>query len=129
MKDDRKTLLIVEDSPVQALALLKLLENEPLNILCAANGEAGLEMARQNLPAVILMDVQMPGIDGLEVCRLLQTDTATARIPIILLTTHDNPETLRQGFEDGAVDFIPKDAFYETILMETLKELKIINPA
>jgi CheY-like chemotaxis protein len=127
MKDEKKTILIVEDSPVQALAVLKLLENRGLNILCAANGEAGLEMARKNLPEIILMDVQMPGIDGLEVCRQLQADAQTNHIPVILLTSRIDLETIRIGFTDGAVDFIPKDAFYETILIETLIQLKIIE--
>jgi CheY-like chemotaxis protein len=127
MADSKKTILIVEDSPVQALAALKLLESQGLNILCAANGEAGLEMARQSLPEVILLDVQMPGIDGLEVCRRLQADARTVSIPIILLTTHTDLDTLREGFEDGAIDFIPKDAFYETVLLATLRQLEIIE--
>lgn len=126
MKDGKKTILIVEDSQVQVLAMLKLLENQPLNMLCATNGKAGLEMARQEHPDVILLDIQMPEMDGLEVCRQLQADSATVSIPVILLTTQDNAETLRQGFDGGAVDFIPKDAFYETILVETLKQLAII---
>ena len=128
MKDDKKTILIVEDSPVQALAVLRLLEHRGLRILCASNGEAGLDMARQNLPAIILLDIQMPGIDGLEVCRLLQADALTAQIPIILLTTQSDSDTIRKGFNDGAVDFIPKDAFYDITLIETLKHLKIIDP-
>lgn len=128
MKADKKTILIVEDSPVQALAVLKMLESKGIRTLCAANGEAGLEMARQALPALILMDVQMPGMDGLEVCRQLQADPRTASIPVILLTSRADPEVLRQGFTNGAVDFIPKDAFYETILIETLQQLKMIDP-
>lgn len=122
----KKTILIVEDSQVQVLAVLKLLENQPLNVLCAADGKAGLELARHDHPDVVILDIQMPEMNGLEVCRRLQSDPATAKIPVILLTTQDNPETLRQGFDDGAVDFIPKDAFYETILVETLKQLAII---
>ena len=127
MTDKKKTILIVEDSPVQALSASQLLEDKGLHAICAANGETGLDMARQNLPDAILLDIQMPGMDGLEVCRRLQADPKTSGIPIILLTSQDNPETLRQGFDGGAVDFIPKDAFYGTILVETLRQLKIIN--
>ncbi len=127
MTDKKKTILIVEDSPVQALSALRLLEDKGLHAMCAANGEIGLDMARRNLPDAILLDIQMPGMDGLEVCRRLQADPKTSGIPIILLTSQDNPETLRRGFADGAVDFIPKDAFYGTILVETLRQLKIIN--
>jgi two-component system cell cycle response regulator len=127
MTDKKKTILIVEDSPVQALSASQLLEDKGLNTICAVNGEAGLDMARQNLPDAILLDIQMPGMDGLEVCRRLQADPKTSGIPIILLTSQDNPETLRRGFDGGAVDFIPKDAFYGTILIETLRQLEIIN--
>ncbi len=125
--DPRKTILIVEDSPVQALALLRLLEMQGVKIVCAANGEAGIEMAHQVTPEVILLDVQMPGIDGLEVCRRLRDDSSTHRIPIILLTAHTTPEIVRDGFLGGAIDFIPKDAFYEKVLLETLLQLNIID--
>lgn len=128
MRDDsRKTILIVEDSPVQALALLRLLEIQGVKIVCAANGEAGIEMAHQVTPNVILLDVQMPGIDGLEVCRRLRDDSSTHHIPIILLTSHTTPEIVRDGFLGGAIDFIPKDAFYEKVLLETLLHLEIIE--
>jgi len=127
MKDAKKTILIVEDSPVQALAVLKLLENRGVSILCAANGEAGLEMARQNMPELILMDVEMPGMNGLDVCRKLRDDTGTARIPIILFTTHTDQETIREGLVGGAIDYIPKDGFYEAVLLATLKEMKLFE--
>lgn len=127
MNESKKNILIIEDSPVQALAVLKLLENQGLNTLCAANGEAGLEMVRHTVPDVILLDIQMPGIDGLEVCRRLRDDKNTTNIPIILLTSHIDPEVVRDGFLGGAIDFIPKDAFYETVLLETLYQLNIIK--
>lgn len=127
MTDSKKTILIVEDSPVQALALLRFFENRGVNVLCAANGEAGLEMVHQTMPEIILLDIQMPGIDGLEVCRRLRDDTSTHHIPIILLTSHTTPEVVREGFLGGAIDFIPKDAFYEQVLLETLRQLGIIE--
>lgn len=128
MRDSKKTILIVEDSPVQTLAVLKLLEDRGVNILCAANGKAGVELARQTLPEAILLDVEMPGISGLEACRLLRDDTGTAKIPIILFTSHTDLETLREGLLGGAIDFIPKDAFCETVLLETLRQLHIFEP-
>jgi len=127
MKDRKKTILIVEDSPVQALAVLKLLEHRGVSILCAANGEAGVEMARRNMPELILLDVEMPGMNGLEVCRRLRDDTGTANIPIILFTTHTDAETVREGLVGGAIDFIPKDGFYEAVLLETLREMKLFK--
>ncbi len=77
MDNPKKTILVIEDSPVQALALLKMFENRNVNILCASNGEAGLEMAYQALPDLVLLDVQMPGINGIEVCHQLRDDPRT----------------------------------------------------
>jgi len=128
MKDSKKTILIVEDSPVQALTLQLLLQRHGVNILRAANGQAGVEMARKNMPELILLDVEMPGMNGLEVCRKLRDDSGTAKIPIILLTAHTDQETIRDGLVDGAIDFIPKDGFYQAVLLETLKEMKFFEP-
>jgi CheY-like chemotaxis protein len=127
MKNAKKTILIVEDSPVQAQAVMELLKHRNVSILCAANGEAGLEMARQNMPEVILLDVEMPGMSGLEVCRLLRDDTGTAKIPIILFTTHTDQETIREGLVDGAIEYIPKDRFFEPVLLEILKEMNLFE--
>ena len=126
MNPSKKTILIVEDSPVQALALQMMLQNHGANILRAASGDVVLEMACQNLPDVILLDVELPGMNGLEVCRLLREDALTREIPIILFTTHEDQETLRKSFAGGSIDFIPKDAFYPIVLPKTLREMQII---
>ena len=127
MKHSNKTILIVEDSPVQALALQLLLQNHGANILRAASGEMALEMACQNLPDVILLDIELPGINGLEVCRLLREDARTLEIPVILFTTHDDQETLRKSFAGGAIEFIPKDIFYTIVLPKTLEQMQILD--
>ena len=128
MKHTKKTILIVEDSPVQALALSTLLESLGVNILHAADGQSGVEMARRNMPELILLDVEMPGMNGLEACCRLRDDSGTARIPIILFTTHTDQETIRDGLMGGAIDFIPKDGFYQAVLLETLKQMKFFEP-
>ena len=128
MNPSQKTILLIEDSPVQALNICKLLEDQPVNIACAANGITGIKLARQMLPDLVLLDVEMPGINGLEVCRLLRDNERTLGIPIILFTTHTEVEPLRAGFADGAtIDFIPKDGFYEAVLVETLREMKMFE--
>lgn len=121
-----KTVLIVEDSPVQALALLKLLAFQGLTALCAPNGVAGLEMAQKYLPHVIILDIQMPEMDGLETCRRLKASPVTTSIPVVLLTARHDASSLRQGLEGGAVDFIPKDAFSDRVLLETLRQMGIL---
>ncbi len=123
---DHHVILVVEDSPVQALALTKVLEQQGLDVVRASNGVLGVSMARGYQPDLIILDIQMPEMDGLEVCRCLKGDPETAAIPIILFTAHAEPEMLKTGFEQGAVDFIPKDAFSDIVLLETLRQLKIL---
>jgi CheY-like chemotaxis protein len=123
-----KIALIVEDSPVQALSLLKLLEGQGLNVICAPNGVAGLELALKHLPDVIVLDIHMPEMDGLEACRRLKQDEKTSAIPVVLFTAHTEAEAFRAGMEGGAVDFIPKDAFSDVVLLATLRQLSILPP-
>ncbi len=127
MRDSEKTILIVEDSIVQALAVQMLIEHQGVNVLRASTGEQGLILARETLPDLILLDIQLPGINGFQFCRLLRDDAKTLRIPIILLTTCDDPEIFRKGLTGGTIDFIPKDAFYTTVLLKTLQQMEIIK--
>ena len=121
-----KTALIVEDSPVQALTLLRLLEKQGLNVICAPNGVAGLELAQKHLPDVVVLDIHMPEMDGLEACRRLKQDKNTSAIPVVLFTAHTEAEAFRAGLDGGAVDFIPKDAFSDAVLLATLRQLSIL---
>jgi len=119
-------ILIIEDSPVQALTLKELLEMHGLKVFHAHNGESGLTMARHWMPDAILLDVNMPDMDGFEVCRRLQASDDTSHIPIIMLTADNRPPTLRHSISLGAIDFIPKDAFTNAVLLETLRQLHIL---
>lgn len=121
-----KTVLIVEDSPVQAFALVRLLEKEGLNVLCAPNGLTGLAMAREYRPDLIVLDVQMPEMNGLDVCQALKQDERTRAIPVIFFTGQSERHVLEQGLSGCAVDFIPKDAFSDMVLLETLRELRLL---
>ncbi len=121
-----KTVLIVEDSPVQALALAALLQSKGLQVISASNGLEGLEKAREQMPDIILLDFQMPEMDGLEACKHLKLDSRTTAIPVILLTSTTQDNIFTTSFEEGAVEFIPKDAFSNMVLLETLRQLKIL---
>ncbi len=127
MAEKNRTILIVEDSPIQALALQQMLEQKGLRVLRARDGRAGLTMAERYLPDVIVLDIQMPEMDGLEVCRRLKQNPHTKHIPIVMLTAHSEPAVLMQGIDLGAIDFIPKDAFSDTVLLETLRQLKVLD--
>ena len=123
-----KLILIVEDSPAQALALEYLLKEEGLEVLWAPDGEIGVTLARQYLPDLIVLDVEMPKMSGFEACRILKSDERTAHIPIVLLTVRDDTATALQGIDLGAVDFIPKDVFSSSVLLETIRQLGILPP-
>lgn len=122
-----KTVLIVEDSPAQALALQQVLEQEGLQVLWASDGRIGVAMAQQQIPDVIVLDIEMPEMNGFEACRHLKENARTSSIPIVMLTVHADPTALMQGIDLGAIDFIPKDAFSESVLVETLRQLHILG--
>ncbi len=124
-----RKVLIVEDSPVQAMALQKLLETQGLRIICAPNGRVGLEMAERWKPDAIILDIKMPDMNGFEVCKQLQNNPQTSHIPIVMLTVYSEPPMLRQSIYLGAVDFIPKDDFANAVLLETLRQLQVLDPA
>lgn len=121
-----KVVLVIEDSPTQALNLQDVLERAGLLVVCATNGYMGIQLARQTHPALIVLDVQMPGIDGFEVCEKLKKAHETADIPIIMFTRNDTPEALQMSLESGVVDFIPKDAFATVVLVETIRQMGLI---
>ena len=127
MADKQKTILIVEDSLTQALSLRLLLENHELRVLHAPNGSQGLTMARQYLPDAVVLDIEMPGMNGFEVSIQLSRDPRTAHIPIIMFTSHDNTTAFQKGMLMGAMDFIPKDIFADAVLLETLRQLNILE--
>lgn len=126
MRRQKKTVLVVEDSPVQMLSMLDLLQGKGLNVLCARNGRIGLALALQHRPDAIVLDIEMPDKNGLEVCAALKDNRRTADIPVIMLTAHHEMPTIQNSFDFGAIDYIPKDVFSSTVLVETLRQLRIL---
>ena len=101
-------ILVVDDEP-DALELVEFnLKAAGYEVVTAADGEEGLKMARTASPALILLDVMLPEIDGMEVCKLLKRDPATAAIPIIMLTAKGAEIDRVLGLELGADDYVTK---------------------
>lgn len=125
----KKTVLVVEDSPTQAVQTRALLVANGLHVLMASDGMEGVEMAEEYLPKLIILDWEMPRMNGGEVLRVLKSKPDTCKIPIIIFTHHDSPEIKAAGIQEGAVDFIPKDAFAKVVMLETLKQMGFIAPA
>lgn len=124
---DNTTILLVEDSTTQALQFRTLLEREGVDVLWAADGEAGLRIVQENCPDLIVLDVQLPGMNGFQVCQQLKADPKTADIPVIMLTRYDEAEAVLIGLQAGAVDYIPKDAFAGAVLLETMRQMGLLT--
>lgn len=101
-------LLAIDDSPLIHRLLKARLRHEHLEIHCACSGHSGLSTARALLPDVILLDVEMPGMDGFEVLRNLQADSTTHDIPVIFLSSVADTDDKVRGFDMGAHDFVTK---------------------
>ncbi len=105
--DQRPVVLAVDDTP-QNLDVVKGILTPQYRIKVATNGPAALRIVEKQLPDIILLDIMMPGMSGLEVCRELKANPHTADIPVIFLTAKDQTEDETEGFELGAADYILK---------------------
>jgi two-component system, cell cycle response regulator len=103
-----KQILVIDDSQPIHVLVKTLLADEQVQIHSASNGEQGLQMADSLRPDLILLDVEMPGIDGYEVCKRLKTNADIFNIPVIFLTAMSTPEQKVHGLELGAVDYVTK---------------------
>ncbi|WP_332856690.1 response regulator [Duganella sp. S19_KUP01_CR8] len=101
-------LILAVDDEASNLQLLRHILQDQYRLLFAKDGPRALELARQERPQLILLDVMMPGMTGYEVCRLLKEDEATAAIPVIFVTALSDASDEVVGFDAGAVDYITK---------------------
>ena len=108
MISESATILIVEDEQDIRELLAYNLEKEGYATVQAADGKEGLELARSRKPDLILLDLMLPKMDGLAVCRELERDSGTVRIPIIMLTARGEDVDRILGFELGADDYVVK---------------------
>ena len=100
--------LVVDDELSNRLYLRKLLEARECEVLDAADGASAFDLALKAQPDLILVDVIMPKMDGFELCRLLQDESRTSHIPVIMVTAKSKIEDIETGFELGAMDYIRK---------------------
>ena len=117
------TILIVEDNPANMTLAAFLLQSAGHTVLSATDAETGLTLARAEKPALILMDIQLPGMDGLEATALLKRDAATGSIPVIALTAlamKGDEERIRAAGCDG---YIAKPLAYRDFLAAVAAQL------
>jgi CheY-like chemotaxis protein len=104
-----RTLLCVEDNPANLMLVEKLLERRPdIRLLSARDGHQGIEMARVARPDVILMDINLPGINGIQAMKLLADGAATAHIPVIALSANAMPRDIAKGLDAGFFRYLTK---------------------
>ena len=134
---DRETILPVSSAVDLSNADILLLQNETLrdhyNVLTAANGKEGCKMAARHVPDLIVCDVMMPVMDGLECCRLIKGETVTSHIPVLMLTACSLDEQRVQGYDSGADGYLSKP-FGSDVLLSRCRSLienrrRIKNPA
>ena len=104
----KSRILVVDDINKNLQIVGTVLRNQGYEVMPAASGAEALKCVRAQLPDLILLDLMMPEMDGLEVCRRLKADPATRQVPVIFLTASNEMEHLVKGFEMGAVDYVSK---------------------
>lgn len=106
MKD--KTILVIEDTPMNMELVSDLLEMSGYRVLRAETGESGIELARTQQPDLVLMDISLPGIDGLAATRILNQDPRTRDVPVVALTAHAMQGDEQKALDAGCTGFIAK---------------------
>ncbi len=97
-----KTVLIVDDQPFFITMQQNLLQRQGFRVVSAANGQEGLAKAKQHKPDLILLDIEMPGMDGFAVCEKLKQDESLKHIPVIVLTATQDAKLNERAFKVGA---------------------------
>jgi CheY-like chemotaxis protein len=104
-----RTLLYVEDNPANLKLVEQLIARRPdMRLLSASDGHQGIQLARSQRPQVILMDINLPGISGIEALRILREDPATAHIPVVALSANAMPRDIEKGLQAGFFRYLTK---------------------
>jgi DNA-binding response OmpR family regulator len=122
---ETRRVLIVDDEPDSVRLLLAYLAEEGLDLMVALNGRDGLAKAIAGLPCLVLLDVSMPGVSGIELCQQLRADSRTSRIPVIFLSAQTSTAEKLQGFAAGGVDFITKPFSADEVLARIRVHLSV----
>jgi DNA-binding response OmpR family regulator len=104
----KKKILLVDDSSTALMIEGMLLGRAPYDVVTARDGREAVAKARSESPDLILMDVMMPNMTGIEACRALREQDTTRRIPIILVTTRGETESVEKGYASGCNDYVTK---------------------
>jgi len=124
-RENKAVILVVDDNPVNLDVLSAYLSDSGYTLLLKKDGEKAISLLDRKQPDIILLDIVMPGIDGLETCRRLKADERTRDIPVIFMTALSDPVDKIKGFEAGAVDYITKPFHQGEVLARVRAHLMI----
>src|SRR5262245_10498703 len=122
---ERHSVLVVDDSSVLRSILKEELEAEGFVVHLAENGDRGLELARDQRPDVVLLDLMQPEQRGYEVCRELKSDDALNHIPVLILSSRNELKDKLAGFESGADDYLTKPFFTKELVVRLRTHLRV----
>jgi len=117
------TVLIVDDIPVNIILLKTMLARTNVKIITAVNGQEALELVRQLKPNVVLLDIQMPILNGMEVLREIKADSELKDTAVIMVSAYTSPEDIEQSMNLGASGFIKKPVIMDILLSSVTAEL------
>jgi putative two-component system response regulator len=126
LRDSRPKLLVVDDEPLNLQVLRQILQQD-YQLLFARDGEKALALAQAELPDLILLDIMMPGITGLETCKRLKQHPATQGIPVIFVTALADDRDETEGFAVGCVDYITKPVSTPIVLARVKAQLSLVS--
>ena len=119
------SLLLVDDEPANLRVGVDMLRGHGFEVLVALNGADGLRIATAEQPGLILLDIRMPGLDGIRVCERLQADPTTRHIPVIFVTALHDIDDKARGFGAGGVDYITKPFVAQELLLRVTTHLRL----
>ena len=121
--EDNFRILLIEDEPVIRELVRSMLSEGAVSVDCASDGLEGLRLAKASAYRLILLDVVLPAMDGITVCRMIKSDPATSSVPLYMLTAKAKPSDVAAAMKAGADGYIHKP-FRGTDLMELVDRLK-----
>jgi PleD family two-component response regulator len=128
MSDDtRAGILIVDDTPANLTVLSRILSNEGYRVRPAISGDLALRAAQKVPPDLVLLDIQMPGMDGYEVCRRLKADELTHDVPVIFISALEDALDKVRAFQVGGCDYITKPFQIEEVLARVENQLALLR--
>jgi len=122
LKNMAKTILVIEDDQFLRELMVRKIVSEGYNSLETETGEEGIEMIKKEKPDLVLLDIILPGIDGVEVLKKIKEDPNVKSIPIVILSNLAGPEEIERGLKLGAVDYLVKAHLTPREIIEKIRE-------